>query len=153
MSSHRLERAADTEDLPRHCCADFFERNYPEALRYPTSVACAVHQIRGWTAQAVGSRAGSRRAWPVRWGGMGLAPDKLIAFIEEQERSRRRAVRRTWAWSMVGPLLIQHGSEAKNARTTCHASCQQRGHLVSGLFRAQLGLRPGEPAHRGGGRR
>ena len=45
---------------------------------------------------------------------MGLAPDKLIVFIEEQER---HGVARApdMGITMVGPLLIQHGTDAQRA--------------------------------------
>jgi len=47
--------------------------------------------------------------WPAKHGGMGLAPEKLLIFIEERERL---GIVRTpdQGIIMIGPLLMQHGS-------------------------------------------
>lgn len=54
-------------------------------------------------------------AWPTQYGGMGLPPDKLIAYIEESE---------TWGVArppdqglvMIGPILMRFGTEAQRQR-------------------------------------
>ncbi len=90
----------------------FFETNYPAALRYPKArlhweeIKDWYHTLyrQGWVAPA----------WPVEHGGMGLGPEKLVIFIEEQER---------WGVGrapdqgilMVGPLLMRHGTDAQRA--------------------------------------
>jgi hypothetical protein len=67
--------------------------------------------------------------WPVRYGGMGLAPAKLLIFFEEQERwgiarFQDQGVR------MIGPALFEHGTEQQRQRflpgiLTCeHRYCQ-----------------------------
>ena len=90
----------------------FFRAHYPEHLRYPkTRLRWA--QIRDW--YLLLSRKGwLAPAWPRAHGGMGLAPYKLIIFQEEIER---HGVGRApdMGITMVGPLLIQNGTEAQKA--------------------------------------
>jgi alkylation response protein AidB-like acyl-CoA dehydrogenase len=99
--------ALDNETF-RQTVRDFFERNYPNELRYPkTRLRWA--QIKDWylTLSRQGWLAPS---WPQAFGGMGLNPEKLIIFIEEQERwGVGRAP--DMGITMVGPLLIQYGSK------------------------------------------
>jgi len=103
--------ALDTDDF-RALVRSFFEQNYPEALRYPKR-RLRWAEIRDWTLK-LSAQGWLAPSWPVRYGGMGLAPEKLIAFIEEQER---HGVARApdMGVTMVGPLLIQHGTEAQRA--------------------------------------
>lgn len=92
----------------RQTVREFFEKNYPAELRYPkTRLRWA--QIKDWylTLSRKGWLAPS---WPRAFGGMGLTPEKLIIFIEEQERwGVGRAP--DMGITMVGPLLIQYGSK------------------------------------------
>jgi alkylation response protein AidB-like acyl-CoA dehydrogenase len=92
---------------------DFFEREYPQELRYPKR-RLRWAEIRDWTLK-LADHGWLAPSWPTRFGGMGLAPEKLIAFIEEQER---HGVARApdMGISMVGPLLIQHGSDAQRVQ-------------------------------------
>ncbi len=101
----------DTEAF-RTTVRDYFERNYPEELRYPKR-RLRWAEIRDWTLK-LSARGWLAPSWPVRYGGMGLSPEKLIAFIEEQER---HGVARApdMGITMVGPLLIQHGTEEQRA--------------------------------------
>lgn len=103
--------ALDTDDFRAQVRA-FFEQHYPESLRYPKR-RLRWSDIRDWTLQ-LSDRGWLAPSWPVRHGGMGLSPEKLIAFIEEQER---HGVARApdMGVTMVGPLLIQHGTEAQRA--------------------------------------
>ncbi len=99
-------------DAFRATVREFFEQHYPAERRYPKR-RLRWSEIRDWTLTL--SRQGwLAPSWPTRYGGMGLAPEKLIAFIEEQER---HGVGRApdMGVTMVGPLLIQHGSEAQRA--------------------------------------
>ena len=103
--------ALDTEEF-RAMVRAFFEQEYPESLRYPKR-RLRWAEIRDWTLR-LSARGWLAPSWPVRYGGMGLSPEKLIAFIEEQER---HGVARApdMGVTMVGPLLIQHGTEAQRA--------------------------------------
>ena len=104
--------ALDTETF-RAQVRDFFEREYPQDLRYPKR-RLRWTEIRDWTLK-LADHGWLAPSWPTRFGGMGLAPEKLIAFIEEQER---HGVARApdMGISMVGPLLIQHGSDAQRVQ-------------------------------------
>ena len=91
---------------------EFFETHYPNELRYPeTRLRWA--QVRGWYL-ALSAQGWLAPSWPRQHGGMGLNPEKLIIFIEEQERW---GVGRSpdMGLTMVGPLLIQHGNDAQRA--------------------------------------
>ena len=90
----------------------FFRANYPEHLRYPkTRLRWA--QIKDWYL-TLSKKGWLAPAWPVEYGGMGLSPAKLMIFMEETER---HGVARApdMGINMVGPLLIQHGTEAQKA--------------------------------------
>jgi len=85
----------------------FLSQHYPDSLRnMPHRARWAI--IRDWTLTL--SRQGwLAPAWPKAYGGMGLQPDKLIAYIEEFEdfgvaRAPDQGI------IMIGPLLIQHGT-------------------------------------------
>jgi alkylation response protein AidB-like acyl-CoA dehydrogenase len=85
-----------------------FQDHYPQALRYPSRRLLWSEQgqwylrmaAKGWIAPN----------WPVEYGGMGLAPAKLLIFLEEQER---------WGISrfqdhgvrMIGPVLQRYGTD------------------------------------------
>lgn len=81
--------------------------NYPAELR---NLRYRVRwgQCREWYGKLY-DRGFAAPGWPAKHGGMGLAPDKLLIFIEERERL---GVVRTpdQGIIMVGPLLMQHGS-------------------------------------------
>ncbi|MGQ0696705.1 MAG: acyl-CoA dehydrogenase family protein [Panacagrimonas sp.] len=90
----------------------FFRANYPEHLRYPkTRLRWA--QIKDWYL-TLSKQGWLAPAWPRQYGGMGLTPSKLIAFQEEIERY---GVGRApdMGITMVGPLLIQNGTETQKA--------------------------------------
>jgi alkylation response protein AidB-like acyl-CoA dehydrogenase len=132
--------ALDTNDF-RRLVRQFFEQHYPEALRYPKR-RLRWAEIRDWTL-ALAAQGWLAPSWPVRYGGMGLSPAKLIAFIEEQERY---GVARApdMGISMVGPLLIQHGSDEQRAHylpriLSCeHIWCQGYSEPNSGSDLASL---------------
>jgi alkylation response protein AidB-like acyl-CoA dehydrogenase len=90
-----------------------FETHYPSALRYPPRRLF-------WRENGDWFRRMSRKGWiapnwPQEFGGMGLAPSKLLIFYEEQER---------WGIArfqdhgimMIGPVLMRYGTEAQRAR-------------------------------------
>lgn len=101
-----------SDDEFRAAIRAFLDANYPEALRYPKH-RLRWAQVRDWYLTL--SRQGwLAPAWPRAYGGMGLTPGKLVLFTEEFER---HGVARApdMGITMVGPLLIQHGSEAQRA--------------------------------------
>ncbi|MEQ8232062.1 MAG: acyl-CoA dehydrogenase [Gammaproteobacteria bacterium] len=102
-----------SDDDFRRIVRDFFEREYPAELRYP-SARLRWAEIREWYL-TLSHKGWVAPAWPAEHGGMGLSPSKLLIFIEEQERwGVGRAP--DMGIQMVGPLLIRHGTEAQRAR-------------------------------------
>ncbi|HUD34255.1 MAG TPA: acyl-CoA dehydrogenase family protein, partial [Variovorax sp.] len=90
----------------------FFEAHYPPRLR---NLSRRVHwpEIKDWYLTL--SRQGwLAPAWPREHGGMALAPDKLMAFIEEQED---HGVARMPDQGLInlGPVLIRYGTPAQQA--------------------------------------
>ena len=85
----------------------WFEAEYPPALCDPPR-RLRWHECRDWYAK-LHARGWAAPNWPAEYGGMGLAAEKLLIFIEERER---HGVARTpdQGIIMVGPLLMQHGS-------------------------------------------
>ena len=90
----------------------FFERNYPGELRYPPH-RLRWAEIKGWY-MTLAAKGWLAPTWPTLYGGMGLNPTKFLIFIEEQERW---GVARTpdMGMTMVGPLLIKHGTEEQKS--------------------------------------
>lgn len=88
----------------------FLRANYPVALRNP---AKRLHwaDVKEWYL-ALSRQGWIAPAWPREHGGMGLRPDKLIAFIEEMESY---GVARTPDQGIIniGPVLIKYGTEAQ----------------------------------------
>lgn len=97
----------------RHTVRGFFQQHYPPALR---NLSRRVHwqEIKDWYLTL--SRQGwLAPAWPREHGGMALPPDKLIAFIEEQED---HGIARMPDQGLInlGPVLIQYGTLAQQAQ-------------------------------------
>lgn len=121
----------DWDAMPEQAFRDmlrtFFRRNYPDALRN-IQRRLDWDEVREWTLTL--SRQGwLAPGWPRAFGGMGLSPEKLIAFVEEQEAY---GVARTLDHGvvMVGPLLIKYGTPEQQAEflpkilTAEHRWCQ-----------------------------
>jgi alkylation response protein AidB-like acyl-CoA dehydrogenase len=88
----------------------FFERNYPESLRYlPRRVRW--HEVRDWW-RTLYEKGWIAPNWPREWGGMGLDAGKMVIFLEEMER---HGVARTpdQGITQVGPILMKFGTEAQ----------------------------------------
>jgi len=104
--------AIDTEAF-RLMVRTFFEQNYPTELRYPKS-RLRWAEIKDWY-MTLSKKGWVAPSWPQVHGGMGLSPEKLIVFIEEQERwGVGRAP--DMGITMIGPLLIQYGSEEQQKK-------------------------------------
>ena len=94
----------------RQMLRSFYSTNYPETLRnVPRRLHW--HEIKDWY-MTLSRQGWVAPAWPKRFGGMGLSPDKMIAYVEEQEQY---GVARApdMGIVMIGPLLIQRGSPAQ----------------------------------------
>ena len=97
-----------TDEAFRMEVRSFFERNYPADLRF-LSRRAHWDEIRGWY-MTLYRKGWAAPNWPVEHGGMGLAPQKMIIFLEEIER---------WGIArapdhgivQVGPILLRFGTE------------------------------------------
>ena len=90
----------------------WFEQHYPDELRYSPR---RLHwpEIKPWYLK-LSAKGWLAPNWPVEYGGMGLSPAKVLIFIEEQERwGIARAP--DMGITMIGPLLIAHGSPDQRA--------------------------------------
>ena len=100
------------DDAFRRLVHDWMVANYPEELRFPPErmhwEQCGRWYLKlaekGWLAPG----------WPREYGGMGLDANKLLIFMDVCES---HGVGRTpdQGMTMVGPLLIQHGSAEQKA--------------------------------------
>ena len=96
----------------RHLVRDWVRENYPEDLRNPPK---RLHwrDNKPWYLK-LAEKGWLCPGWPAAHGGMGLDAGKQIVFMEE---CKRHGVARTndHGIIMVGPLLIQYGTEAQRA--------------------------------------
>jgi len=91
---------------------EFFEKHFPSEWRYPQR-RLRWSEIGPWYLK-LSEKGWVAPSWPTQYGGMGLSPEKLIIFIEEQERwGVARAP--DMGITMVGPLLINHGNQTQRA--------------------------------------
>ncbi len=152
-------RTADWSAMPeadfRRMVRAFLQQRYPAQLRY-LSHRARWNEMRDWylTLSAQGWVAPS---WPQAHGGMGLAADKMIAWIEELEQyGVARAPDQGIV--MIGPLLIQHGTPAQQQRflprilAGDHVWCQgysepNAGSDLAGLRTEALPARDAEGDH------
>ncbi|MFW8565621.1 acyl-CoA dehydrogenase [Orrella sp. 11846] len=104
--------AMSDEDF-RNMLRTFYRRNYPSELRN-IQRRLTWEEVRDWT-MTLSRQGWIAPGWPAEFGGMGLTPEKLLAFVEEQENY---GVARTIDQGvvMVAPLLIQFGTPEQQAR-------------------------------------
>ena len=105
--------AAMDEAQFRATVRGFFRTHYPAELRnLPRRLHW--HEIRDWY-MALSRQGWLAPSWPREHGGMALPPDKLVAFIEEQED---HGIARMPDQGLInlGPLLIGFGTEEQKRR-------------------------------------
>lgn len=97
----------------RQMLRDFFATHYPEPLRHAPR-RLHWHEIGDWY-RTLARQGWIAPAWPKEYGGMALPPDKLIAYIEEQEF---HGVGRPpdQGLIMLGPILFRYGTQAQRER-------------------------------------
>lgn len=108
---------ADWEAMPesefRQMLRAFFKAHYPEHLRHRIG-RLHWHEIKEWYFTL--SRQGwIAPAWPKEHGGMALSADKLLAYIDEQEKY---GVGRPpdQGLTMLGPILMRFGTAQQRER-------------------------------------
>lgn len=110
--SRDADWAAMNDETFRRIVRGFFQTHYPPHLR---NVSRRAHwpEIKEWYLTL--SRQGwLAPAWPKAYGGMALPPDKLLAFIEEQEN---HGIARMPDQGLInlGPVLITYGTPEQRA--------------------------------------
>jgi alkylation response protein AidB-like acyl-CoA dehydrogenase len=90
----------------------FFERNYPEALRYILRRA-RWDEMRDWW-RTLYEKGWIAPNWPREHGGMGLDAGKMVIFLGEMER---HGVARPpdQGITQVGPIIMKFGADAQKA--------------------------------------
>lgn len=106
-----IPRVADWNAMPdaefRRTVRTFFMREYPPQLRYwPRRLRLA--EAREWY-QKLSRQGWLAPSWPQQYGGMGLGPDKLLAYNEELERWGVVRVP-DMGIIMTGPILMRYGT-------------------------------------------
>ena len=91
---------------------DWVRATYPTDWRFPAHRLSA-RETMSWI-QALNEKGWGAPGWPKEYGGMGLPPHRQVIFAEELALAGvSRAA--DFGVAMVGPLLIQYGSEAQKA--------------------------------------
>ena len=90
----------------------FFERNYPESLRYILRRA-RWDEMKDWW-RTLYEHGWIAPNWPKEHGGMGLDAGKMVIFLEEMER---HGVARPpdQGITQVGPIIMKFGTDAQKA--------------------------------------
>lgn len=103
-----------TEEDFRLLVRQFIEAHYPAEWRFP-SRKLRWSEIRDWF--GILSRKGwVAPNWLREYGGMGLDAARQIVFMEEQERWGVARTPAELGLTMVGPMLIHHGTDAQRRR-------------------------------------
>lgn len=107
-SSPDTDWAAMSDEAFRLEVRGYFEREYPEHLRYLQRRARWA-EIKDWVMK-LAQKGWIAPAWPKEYGGMGLSPAKQVIFIEERERwGVARAPDQ--GTTHIGPVLMRFGTE------------------------------------------
>lgn len=96
----------------RKTVGDWIAANYPPELCSPRKRLHAAEAMPWYT--RLSAQGWLCPGWPREFGGMGLSPAKHLIMIEEMERYGCARLP-DCGITMVGPLLIAHGSEAQRA--------------------------------------
>ena len=91
----------------------FIEANYPDIPRF-SQKRLHFSQSKPWY-MALARKGWVAPAWPVEHGGMGLSATKQLIWIEENERFGAARINDIGP-VMLGPLLIQFGTDAQKAQ-------------------------------------
>jgi len=90
----------------------FLEAEYPQHIRNP-SKRLRHHESKPWY-EILSRKGWLCPHWPRQYGGLGLEPAKQLIMIEEFEQFGATRLN-DQGMLMVGPLLIQHGTEEQKA--------------------------------------
>lgn len=109
-------------DTFRALVREEFETHYPLSQRFPPR-RLRWSENKDWYLR-MSAKGWIAPGWPAAFGGMGLAPAKLLIFFEEQERCGIARFQ-DHGVQMVGPVLMKYGTEAQRERYLPHIlSCE-----------------------------
>ena len=109
--------APDWNDIPdaefRATFRAWVDENCPAELRYMRKQRPLFDEVAVWY-HALAAKGWLAPTWPKQYGGMGLSPAKHMIYVEEWGRLGCPRIP-DHGIGLVGPLLIQYGSEAQKA--------------------------------------
>jgi alkylation response protein AidB-like acyl-CoA dehydrogenase len=112
-TAHQQDWNALTDDEFRRIVAEFFATHVPRHLQY-LNRRPRWAEVRDWYMTL--SRSGWLvPGWPAEWGGKGLSPSKMLAYVEELERCGAPRVMDQGLMNL-GPVLIARGSDEQRRR-------------------------------------
>ena len=112
-TAQQVDCNAMSDEAFRVEAREFFEKDYPEHLRFmPRRLTW--DESKDWWVK-LWKKGWLAPNWPVEHGGMGLDPGKLIIYWEETERAGIGRMP-DQGITMVGPTLIRFGNDAQRAK-------------------------------------
>ena len=102
-----------TDDELRHLVAEFFAAHVPQHLRY-LNRRPRWAEVRDWYL-TLARHGWLVPGWPTEWGGRGLSPSKMLAYLEELERSGAPRIMDQGLMNL-GPVLIARGTDEQRKR-------------------------------------
>ncbi|MFU8813989.1 MAG: acyl-CoA dehydrogenase family protein [Pseudomonadales bacterium] len=100
----------------------WLERNCPPGARGPgqvpngsTKIEITDPDVRLWLERMI-EKGWTVPSWPREYGGGGLANDQYLILLEEMRRIGARPALSSFGTSMIGPTLLEFGSEAQKQR-------------------------------------
>jgi len=118
-----MAEAVETRDLEafRADIAAWLNKNCPEGARGPGQIATGSSKIelqgdvKLWLERCA-ERGFTAPTWPTEFGGGGLSPDQARILYEEMAAIRARSPLMGMGLSMIGPTLLEFGTEEQKAR-------------------------------------
>lgn len=101
------------DDEFRRRFRDLVEQKCPREFRYMRKQRPTFDEVAPWY-HALAEAGWLAPTWPVKYGGMGLNPAKHMIYVEEWGRLGCPRIP-DHGIGLVGPLLIEHGTEAQKA--------------------------------------
>ena len=139
---------SDREEAFRKEVRGWLEANLPDDLRGRAFAASRagrdeVRTLRAWQKRMC--EAGYVGLdWPREFGGRGATIVEMVILYQEMARAESPQLVNRGGVSMLGPTLMKHGTPAQQQRSPAEDPHRRRA-LVSGVLRAERGLRPREP--------
>ena len=110
----------DTLEQFRQQTADWIEQNYPQQLRQTPGASgedprqLKIHE-QNWLTQ-LAEQGYLAPSWPVEYGGAGLTDEQVRVLNQELRKAQVRSPPISAGLSLLGPVLLEHGSPAQKAQ-------------------------------------